>query len=143
MKTVNTPVEFLGTVAEYIKAASDQTSALEAEVASLKTANASLKKVASEKTASVAQPAISLELAKTAAQKLVTAGLLSAEHLGAVAESFHKDPVKLVDALSKVAEHASRKSLGAPEKTVAKTASATSALDEASARFASSLGVSH
>lgn len=138
MSKVEVPVEFLGKVAEYIKVASEQNTKLEADIAEKNKKIAELSKV--EKVA--AAPALAEADCKVAAEKLVTAGLLSAENKDAVAKSL-SDPKNVMSTLNKVAEAYARRPLGVVEKTQQKQTKTASALDEARERFATSIGVRH
>lgn len=128
MSKVEVPVEFLSKVAEYVKTASDESEKLASD---LKAANA---KIAEAKPVT-----ISAELSTKCAEQLVSAGFLSAQHKEAMAKSL-QDPAKLADTLQKVAEAYARRPLGVVEKTAGDTSKKPSALEQASARFASAIG---
>lgn len=136
MSNVAVPVEFLSKVAEYIKVASEQTTKLEADIVAKNQKIAELSK--QEKTAAVT---LSETECKQAADKLVTAGLLSAEHKDATAKSL-SDPKNALSALTKVADAYARRPLGVVAKVEEKKQTKTaSALEEAADRFAASIGV--
>lgn len=139
MSKVEVPVEFLGKVAEYIKVASEQNTKLEADIAEKNKKIAELSKT--EKVAAAA-PALAEADCKAAAEKLVTAGLLSAENKDSVAKSL-SDPKTVMSTLNKVAEAYARRPLGVVEKPQTKVVKTASALDEAKERFATSIGVRH
>jgi hypothetical protein len=136
MSKVEVSAEFLAQVTEYIKVAAEESEKMAGE---LKTANSKIAELSSS--SKTASQAVSLEATTKCAELLVTAGFLSAQHKEAMAKSL-QDPAKLADTLQKVAEAHSRRPLGVVEKTASEKTKVTkpSALEEASAKFASAIG---
>lgn len=139
MSKVEVPVEFLAKVAEYIKATSEET---EKVAADLKTAEAKIAELSSSAKTAEAKP-VTIDMAVTTkcAEQLVSAGFLSGIHKEAMAKSL-QDPAKMADTLQKVAEAYSRRPLGSAEKSASEKTKVQkpSALEEASAKFASAVG---
>ena len=129
MSDITVPSELLEKVAQFIELADKENTALRTELS---------KKTASAKTVEVAK--VPADIAKTAAQTLVTAGLLSAEFVNKIASDL-TDPKALAATLTKVAELYAQKPapLGVGVKTASKTSE--SPLAEASKRFAASVGI--
>lgn len=138
MSKVEVSAEFLGQVTEYIKVAAEESEKMAGE---LKAATAKIAELSSSNKTAAVQATVSLEATTKCAELLVTAGFLSAQHKEAMAKSL-QDPAKLADTLQKVAEAHSRRPLGVVEKTASEKTKVTkpSALEEASAKFASAIG---
>ena len=143
MSNIQVPLELLSKVAEFAKVAAEETSAQAKTIAGLKAANGAQKQASAP---AAPAPSIPATEAKKLAEQLYAGKLISKENIEKTAAVL-TNPVKLAEALRATLTHYADaqakqvESLGTVETVKKAQVKTASALEEASKKFATSIGV--